>query len=285
MHVLTILRYYLGFTQMDLAEKSGVSYADINEIENKPAYGQIGKYDKLAKYLKVPVHALVMNDVLSIPETFFNTAKRAPYTPPTKSKTGLLGRQGEDAVFLQEQKRLQQVNKRLENLVIPCYKLREHRGYDILSYKDDGTPIFIEVKTREKEGVSNIQLTKYEYDTAKKLTSQGYDYWLYILSGCNTENQTLEKIKIRELIDRNRISPVRYICDFKERKETENGILHFRKQMGISQIEAANMMEIPASCLCKYETGESQCPVTAYQKLSKLYNVTIDDLMREFPAS
>jgi len=53
--------------------------------------------------------------------------------------------------------------------------------------------------------------------------------------------------------------------------------------MGISQIEAANMLEIPASCLCKYETGENQCPVAAYEKMSKLYQVTIDELLEEYP--
>ena len=62
----------------------------------------------------------------------------------------------------------------------------------------------------------------------------------------------------------------------------ENGILHFRKQMGISQAEAANLLDIPASCLCKYETGENQCPVTAYQKMSKLYQATIDELLGEY---
>ena len=63
----------------------------------------------------------------------------------------------------------------------------------------------------------------------------------------------------------------------------ENGILHFRRQMGISQIEAANMLEIPVSSLCKYETGENQCPVTAYEKMSNLYQVTIDELLQEYP--
>ena len=43
MHVVTILRYCLGLTQMELAEKSGVSYADVNEIENKPINGMIEK--------------------------------------------------------------------------------------------------------------------------------------------------------------------------------------------------------------------------------------------------
>lgn len=41
MHIVTILRYYLGLSQSELAERSGVSYADVNEIENKPNSGLI----------------------------------------------------------------------------------------------------------------------------------------------------------------------------------------------------------------------------------------------------
>ena len=42
-------------------------------------------------------------------------------------------------------------------------------------------------------------------------------------------------------------------------------------------------MDIPAPSLCAYENGEKQCPVTAYQKLSKFYGVKIDDLLEEYP--
>ena len=110
MHVVTILRYYLGLTQMELAECSGVSYADVNEIENKPNSGLIEKYRKLAECLRVPAHTIVMNDVLSVPETFFQQESNAKYTNPPKTKNSRLGRQGEEWVFQQEQERLAQIN-------------------------------------------------------------------------------------------------------------------------------------------------------------------------------
>lgn len=283
MHVVTILRYYTGYTQMELAERSGVSFADINEMENKPAYGMIDKYCKVAKCLHVPVHTIAMNDILSVPEAFFDEMRPAEYLSATKSKNGVLGRAGEDKAFQQEQARLFSVNTILSKLVIPCYKLRASRGYDILSYKEDGTPMFIEVKTSEQEAKGTVQLTKHEYDTARRMSEKGYEYWIYNFSAWGTTDQHLEKINFQDLMTDDRIAPVRYICDIRQCRETENGILHFRKQMGISQLEAANLLEIPASCLCKYETGENQCPVTAYQKLSKLYGVKIDALLQEYP--
>ena len=43
-------------------------------------------------------------------------------------------------------------------------------------------------------------------------------------------------------------------------------------------------MEIPVSSLCAYESGDKQCPVTVYEKLSRFYGVKIDDLLEEYPA-
>ena len=245
----------------------------------------IDKYCKVSKCLHVPVHAIAMNDVLSVPKAFFDEVKPAEYLSTTKSKNGVLGRAGEDTVFEQEQERLASVNATLSKLVIPSYKLRAARGYDILTYKENGMPMFIEVKTSEKKAAGTVQLTKHEYDTARQMTEKGYEYWIYNYSVWGTENQHLEKISFRDLMTDDRVAPVRYICDIKARKATENGILHFRKKMGYSQIEAANMLEIPASCLCKYETGENQCPIAVYQKLTRLYQVTIDELLCIYPSS
>lgn len=282
MHIITILRYYLGWTQSELAERSGVAYADVNEMENKPNNGMIDKYCRLAACLHVPVHAIVMNDIFSVPETFFQEMKLPEYTSSPKTKNGRLGRLGEERAFRQEQERLNPINPILAKLVISKYKLRGSRGYDIISYKDDGTPFFIEVKTSEGNHDSP-QLTKCEFETANKLTNLGYEYWIYHYSGWGSKEQSFEKCLFRDLREGKRIEPVRYICDLKPSRNTANGILYFRKQMGISQIEAANLLEIPASCLCKYETGENQCPVTAYQKMSKLYGVKIDELLQKYP--
>lgn len=283
MHIITILRYYLGLTQMTLAERSGVSFADLNEIENGQVYGTIAKFSRVADYLHVPVHTIVTNDFLGVPDAFFCAMHRTAYLPPAKSKNAVLGRQGEDAAFEIEKQRLAPVNATLSQLVIPCYKLHATRGYDIISYQSDGTPVFIEVKTTEKANPREFQLTKYEFETAKKLTEAGYEYWIYIFSNGNNGDMHLEKVPFKRLLDESRIEPVRYHCDIRPRAESENGILYFRRKKGISQIEAANIMDIPAPSLCAYENGDKQCPVTAYEKIAKFYGVKIDDLLVEYP--
>ena len=81
------------------------------------------------------------------------------------------------------------------------------------------------------------------------------------------EKNSMKKILFSNMVSEDCISPAHYWCAVKEGKERENGILYFRKQMRITQIEAANLLDIPASTLYKYETGENQCPVTACQKM------------------
>lgn len=283
MHLLTIIRIYLGLTQAELAEQSGVSFPDLNEMENKAPYGMIEKYRKVSQFLHIPVHAIVTNDILSVPAAFFEEMPRAEYRSPTRSKNGDLGRQGEDTVFRQEQQRLLAVNPTLSKLVLPCYKLHASRGYDIVSYKEDGKPVFIEVKTSEKANKEEFQLTGFEYSTAKKLTEAGYEYWVYYFSNWGNENVHLEKVPFQKLIGEDRIEPVRYLCDIRPRKEFENGILYFRKRKGISQIDAAHCMGIPVSCLCGYEAGDRRCPVTGYEKIARFYGVKIDDLLKDYP--
>ena len=76
MHIIQIVRHYLGLTQKELAQKAGVSQPDLCEMEIKEPYGRIDKYKRLSEYLGIPVHALVINDCTLIPESFFE--KHAP---------------------------------------------------------------------------------------------------------------------------------------------------------------------------------------------------------------
>ena len=188
-----------------------------------------------------------------------------PDREPKDSKNSCRDRLGEDAAFQYEQHRFDKVNHCLARLVLPKYKRQGFRGCDIISYKEDGTPFFIVVRPRENEN-NNPQLTGCEFQTAVKLTNRGYEYWIYNYLGWGTENMTFEKHLFRDLQEEKRIEPVRYLCNFKLNKDIEDGILYFRKFMGISQNAASKMLKILPSSLCKYETGESQCSARAYLK-------------------
>lgn len=81
MHLIQIVRNYLGLTQQELAQRVGITQADLCEMEIKPPYGRIDKYQRLSNYLGIPVHALVTNDCTLVPLSFFDKHSHMHRTP------------------------------------------------------------------------------------------------------------------------------------------------------------------------------------------------------------
>ena len=55
-----------------------------------------------------------------------------------------------------------------------------------------------------------------------------------------------------------------------------------REDSDRNQTDLAKLLGMSQTGYSKYETGENQCPVTAYQKMTKLYQATIDELLGEY---
>lgn len=284
MHTLRILLDYLGMTQAELSEQTGVTNRELGDMIHKPPFGQITKYRKVADYLGIPVHAIVFNDPYGIPMSFFEQHFPKAYLPPTNTNVALLGRQGEEEVFRMEQERLELISPVLAKLVIPYFKTRKKSpGYDILSYSEDGSPIAIEVKSTPQKDSDSFRLTKHEQETAEKLTNEGTCYKIYFLTGIGTNNQDLTIVDYRELKAEKRVEPASYVCSLRKKELFVNGILYYRLIHNLSQIELAQNLEILPGNLCRYETGMYVCPVEVYQKLSELFHVSIDDLLKDYP--
>ena len=279
MHIITVLRHYMGYSQASLAKLANISCADLSEMETRKPYGSITKYKKLADALGVDVHILVTNDFLRLSEGFFDMHQPQPYSSPINLKQTILGREGEDEAFHIETSKVSKFHPSLSKLVLPYYKMKHTPGYDILSYNTDGKPIYIEVKTTETYDATDFQLTKHEFKTASACAKNGETYYIYLFTGWGTKKQQLHILNFSNLVDENRLSPVKYTCDLRPRPKTINGILYYRKLHGYSQLQISEILDIPTSCLCKYESGENTCPVNIYQKLADFYKVTIDQLL------
>lgn len=91
-----------------------------------------------------------------------------------------LGDRGEEIVKRFEIDRLQALGlNRLAEKVERVSLKSDAYGYDILSYNDDKSERYIEVKaTRAKAGNTNFYLTQNEYNTAKE---KGKDYYVYMV--------------------------------------------------------------------------------------------------------
>lgn len=282
MHIIQVVRHYLGVTQQELAKAAGIAQPDLCEMEIKEPYGRIEKYQRLSDYLSIPVHALVTNNCALIPDSFFEKHPPRSYAKCPPGSLLELGRRGEDTVFALEQERLACINPSLSKLVLPFYKLRHRPGYDILSFSDSGTPIFIEVKT-SAEDTPDFILTSQEYLTGSKLISAGETYQIYRFTNWGKADQTLTVHDFRDLKESHGFSPASYACSTTPRAPVISGITYWREQRGMSKGTLADCLGMKTPDLWRYENGKRSCPVGVYQKMAQVLDVSIDQLLQEHP--
>ena len=286
MHVITILRDYLGINQIELAQQANVTQADLSEIESHP-YGSIEKYKRLSKVLGIPVHTLVTNDFTGVPMSFFEAHPHRPYrnTTSSKDKRYIIGRGGEEAAFRMEQVRTAKITPALAHMVLPYYKFRSNSpGYDILSYDSNGKPILIEVKTTENEPETEFTLTRHEYSVARKMTARGIPYHIYRYSRFGQPDQQLDILDFSTMTPL-QIYPSEYTCSTAPKANKITGITYYRQLRGLTQIQLAEQMGISPHHISRYEKGEREPKATTYQKIAELLEVSIDDLLATYPVS
>lgn len=282
MNIITILRDYLGITQQELAKQANITQCDLCEMETKEPYGQIMKYQRVAKVLGVPVHALVTNNCTLVPESFFETHQHAEYLETTDR----LGREGEECAWHMEQEKLGGIFPVLARLVIPYYKLRRYSpGYDILSFDEHGKPIFIEVKTTTYGEDKDFRMTVHEHTVANKLTAKGERYYIYRYTNWGKKEQKLHVIPFQAMLDGARITPGQFTCSMTDRETQVCGIAYFRRLRGMTQEEMASQLGILQQHLCRYEKTERKCSIPMYRKMADLLEVTIDELLETYPVS
>lgn len=281
MHMLTIIRLYLGLSQSALAIAAGTSHADVWEIESKAPFGRLGRYRRVAKALGLNLESLIKNDINSIPLSFFEEHPPQPYLPEPKSKTSLFGRQGEDYIFAREQARLSEILPIHAKLVIPFYKLKGQQiGCDILSFDNDGNVLCLEVKTSAKVR-NTISLTKNELDAAQKLTEKGGTYIITTINNWGTPEQTVEDVPYSDFQDTHDITPAVYHCSPKK-GSTMTGFAYYRKLRGLREREIADALDIRQSKWSLYETGEREPPVQVVMRASEFLDATIDELLSTY---
>lgn len=281
MHLIQIIRSYLGVSQQELAQRVGISQAALCEMEIKPPYGRLDKYQRLSSYLGIPIHALVTNDCALVPLSFFDKHPHAPYTKGPARGVQKLGRDGEEAAFVYERKRLQKVNPSLAKLVLPHFKLGNRLGYDMLSFAESGEPIYIEVKTSTDDS-PDFSLTKQEYQKANKAITNGEKYLIYRFTNWGTDGQKMTIYDFKEQKENGEIWPSVFMCSTSKKEPVATGIRFYRESRGMSKSELADNLEIQTCHLWRYETGEYQCPVDVYLRISEILGVEIDKLAEKY---
>lgn len=100
---------------------------------------------------------------------------------------GSLGELGETIVKLLEEKRLEKAGcGHLASKIEIMSRKSNKYGYDILSFNEDGTKRFIEVKTTTKGIAEPFKITYRELETSRNYEDTG-QYWIYRIYGLKAE--------------------------------------------------------------------------------------------------
>ena len=284
MHIIRILRDYMGISQKELAARAGVTAADLSEMEANKIYGRVDKYKRVADYLAVPIHTLVANDFLSVPLTFFEKNERVNYRPVSSYRNIANGREGEDFVLKKEQERVSKFNPILSKLIMPYYKMGRNLGYDILSYNEEGQCVYIEVKTTKAERKNSVLLTYNEREKAEKLFEQGEKYQVHCIDNWGRPTQTYEIFDYGELRDKSKMVPTEYMFLLNP-KETISGIEYYRMKAGLDQYELADLVGINQYQVSLYENKERPYRIDLLYRMAQVFGTTIDELLKDFDSS
>ncbi len=103
-----------------------------------------------------------------------------------------IGNLGEHIVLTYERNRLNALGLRgLAEKIEHTSEVRgDNCGYDIASFSDDGTPLFIEVKTTKQNKSADFYLSRNECETGNKFLAEGKLYRIYRIFNLNTTTGT-----------------------------------------------------------------------------------------------
>lgn len=286
MHVLTIIRMYLGMSQVALAKEAGITQPDLCEMETLAPYGRVDKYRRLAAVLDLPLEPILKDDISAVPLSFFDKHPPQKYLPVPSKKQLLVGREGEDFIFAREQARLSKTLPVHAKLVLPLYKMKAQRiGCDIVSYDESGKPVCLEVKTTCERG-NAFSMTRNELEVAQKLTDAGEQYIITCITNWRKSSRQVRDIPYEEFLSHYDVAAHRFTCvPKKETQESVTGLAWFRKQRGLKEREMAEALGIGPHKWSLYETGGKIPPVQILLRSSELLDATVDQLLDTYPAA
>jgi len=180
-NVVYYMRKRLGLNQDQIAKDTGLTKNDISRLENGISNAYIEKYITLAQYFKMPLTALLFNNINIAFPTFTKEPKvqreMLKRIRVQKEKDDETGYKGEEWVYKEELKKLD--GTMYKNAVNPNFADDEEAHFDILSFSHDGEPIIIEVKTTTTGPQCPFYITSDEIEKARNCLKNGERYEIH----------------------------------------------------------------------------------------------------------
>ena len=211
-NALRLLRIRGGFTQHELGHRIGISNVSPFEVGRRQlTFGAAVAY---SKFFKVPLDLLVRDDIPGVASVY--TPEVEPHRSLEKhmrmaKESAFSGARGEDYVVKMEQEKLS--GTRYADAVSGVYADDDKCGFDVLSFRKNGEPVFIEVKTTlSPDRNSPFEITPLEIDFAKKCIDSGKNYEIHRVYDLNSCSPGIEIISPKELLNNFNLTPINYIA-------------------------------------------------------------------------
>lgn len=279
LHIVKLLRIYLGMTQSELARAAGISQCDVSEIETLAPYGTLNKYRKLSAYFGVPIDILLTNDARELPVEFFERHPRLPDKSDDALLNKKIGRLGEQYVYEMEYDLVSERYPGLANLIMPVFRYSGWTGFDMISFDADGRPCAIEVKTSLLPSCHST-LTAREYETACQFIEEGYHYYVVMISQYGTEDQQLACHSFDSLRQEYDYLPNSYVPVPKLQTQPPMlGMEYYRHLRGMSQSELGEQVGMNQDKICIYESGRVEPSVDKLLTIAAVLGTSVSSLL------
>lgn len=180
MNVFRYLRSIRGLSRQEVADAAGVCALTVFGLEHgRPPL--LSSLRKMAAFYGVSLDCLARNDIAEAAKQVYATTLRGGKIKSAfrekQKKCDRLGDQGERIVLENERERL--MGTPFADAVNGSVSEDMSAGYDILSFKEDGKPVYIEVKATSYSETAPFYMSRKEYRFLQQCAEDGTEYQLH----------------------------------------------------------------------------------------------------------
>jgi transcriptional regulator with XRE-family HTH domain len=213
MNVYRYLRSIRGLSRQEVADAAGVCALTVFSLEHgRPPL--LGSIQKLAAFYGVTLDCLARNDIASAAKQVYSTTLRGGKIKSAfrekQQKCDRLGDLGEKLVLEHEQERL--AGTPFADAVNGKISEDMAAGYDILSFKEEGKPVYIEVKATSYSETAPFYMSRKEYRFLQQCAEDGTEYQLHRVFDLNENgDHKVHVLTAQELLEHYVFIPSTYL--------------------------------------------------------------------------
>ncbi len=219
-NIMRFMRNRIQLTQKEVSKATNLTINDISRMENGFFDHRMETFIILSKYLKVPLAALMYNDLEAALPTFKAPSKASrkmlAHFKKLRETRDNIGCKGEDWVLELELKKLKGT---IYANGLTSFADDPDAHFDLFSFSPTGSHLIIEVKTTTGKAEDAFFITSDELDKARECLNSGEQYEIHRVYHINNPSKRgLNIIPAQKLFSEYKFIPETFKVVRKDRK-------------------------------------------------------------------